>query len=377
MLYTLEKENVKIEDEISDADLELIKSHTVEQNIDKNDLFVFRVRLCDTNIDRVFDKMTPHFIEQVANRASGMPCLFDHVWEADGIEARVYKAESVKEGNECYVKLYCYCLSSQKDTIDRIRYGLLREVSIGFESIHDKCSICGCETTKGKNGETLCPNGHTMGKEYDGKLCYNIIDELSDLLEFSFVSVPAQRQASIIKNFTGGILMRRSELMLRRFKASHKGLSEEDIEILDKISDEKSEEASSEDIEAIIAENERLKAENADMAEKLKAYEDAEKAENAKACVKGLLAKSFTMHPKIEEAILDKVDLDSFDPSNEEAAQTFVDSIAKEWEGLIQPIIEDGEVDVQDVSMGTAKTKGMTQVKTNAQPVSNGTFTFI
>jgi hypothetical protein len=57
------------------------------------------------------------------------------------------------------------------------------------------CSICG-----GEYG--TC--GHQKGEHYDGMLCCVILKEPMDAYEFSFVAVPAQREAGVIKGLGGG-----------------------------------------------------------------------------------------------------------------------------------------------------------------------------
>ena len=57
------------------------------------------------------------------------------------------------------------------------------------------CSICG-----GEYG--TC--GHQKGEHYDGMLCCVILKEPMDAYEFSFVAVPAQREAGVIKGLGEG-----------------------------------------------------------------------------------------------------------------------------------------------------------------------------
>ena len=54
------------------------------------------------------------------------------------------------------------------------------------------CSICGAE-----NG--AC--GHVRGETYDGRLCFTELREPQDAYEWSFVAVPAQRNAGVLKRF--------------------------------------------------------------------------------------------------------------------------------------------------------------------------------
>jgi hypothetical protein len=52
------------------------------------------------------------------------------------------------------------------------------------------CSICGSDYGQ-------C--GHRKGEHYDGQLCCAILQEPMDAYEFSFVAVPAQREAGVMK----------------------------------------------------------------------------------------------------------------------------------------------------------------------------------
>ena len=56
------------------------------------------------------------------------------------------------------------------------------------------CSICGSEYG-------TC--GHRKGEYYDGQLCCAILKEPLDAYEFSFVAVPAQRNAGVLKALGG------------------------------------------------------------------------------------------------------------------------------------------------------------------------------
>ena len=80
-------------------------------------------------------------------------------------------------------------------SIEDIEGGIKREVSIGCAVARTVCSVCGkvygsCE--------------HRKGVTYDGKLCVAVLCEPTDAYEFSFVAVPAQRQAGVQKGLKGG-----------------------------------------------------------------------------------------------------------------------------------------------------------------------------
>ena len=83
-------------------------------------------------------------------------------------------------------------LAQGHDLILEIEAGIKKEVSVGCSVRESVCSICGAN-------RTLCDCGHHKGETYDGRLCYTILRDAQDAYEWSFVAVPAQRQAGIIK----------------------------------------------------------------------------------------------------------------------------------------------------------------------------------
>ena len=85
-----------------------------------------------------------------------------------------------------------------KDIILEIDSGIKKEVSVGCMVSSKICSICGKDIAK-----ESC--AHVKGRRYrkDGvsKICHVILENPTDAYEWSFVAVPAQREAGVIKAF--------------------------------------------------------------------------------------------------------------------------------------------------------------------------------
>ena len=220
-------------------DLELVNQHTVKP-LTADEVYMFKVVLCDNDVDRVNDKMTDNFLVEYAQASKGLTGLKDHDWESDNQLARLYDTEVVTDDSTLtklgeprkYVLGKAYTLTKYQDYIDKINAGLLKESSVSFDSVGDTCSICGAVTTKGEDDVAICPNGHVMGKEYDGKLCYNSINKLKDSYEWSLVAVPCQRNSGIKnKNLDNGgmSIMKKSMFMLQKLLNS-KAFKEADEE---------------------------------------------------------------------------------------------------------------------------------------------------
>ena len=165
------------------------------------EVYTFAVKLCDNEIDRDCERFTRQTLGQLAELFVGKCGIFDHEWSAKEQTARIYRTELVetkertKAGDAyCYLKGYAYMLRTEKneELIAEIEGGIKKEVSVGCSVKESACSICGKEIG-------LC--GHEKGKVYDGELCYAELKDASDAYEWSFVAVPAQPKAGVMKHY--------------------------------------------------------------------------------------------------------------------------------------------------------------------------------
>ena len=85
------------------------------------------------------------------------------------------------------------CPENEKLILD-IDSGILREVSVGCAVKSVKCSVC---------GEDIAVCTHKKGETYSGKLCCGELIAPYDAYEFSFVAVPAQKEAGVVKSVYG------------------------------------------------------------------------------------------------------------------------------------------------------------------------------
>ena len=118
--------------------------------------------------------------------------------------ARIYSAEVMTDETRktfdgevyTYIKAKAYMVRTEKnkDLITEIDAGIKKETSVGCCVRDISCSICG------KNIKTEgCE--HQKGKSYGGRVCCYLLSEPSDAYEWSFVAVPAQKNAGVIKSF--------------------------------------------------------------------------------------------------------------------------------------------------------------------------------
>ena len=191
---------------LSPEDLELIGA-LARKPLEPEEVYTFSVRLCDNEIDRDFERFTVRTLEKLAPMFVGKAGIFDHQWSARGQAARIYKTEIVREPGRvtgagdgyCWLKGCAYMVRTDgnRDLIAEIEGGIKKEVSVGCAVERSVCSICGCD-----RAGTDC--GHQKGREYDGRLCWVSLEGASDAYEFSFVAVPAQPAAGVVKSVRRG-----------------------------------------------------------------------------------------------------------------------------------------------------------------------------
>lgn len=169
-----------------------------------DEIYVFKVDLCNNDIDRDFECFSVSALNTLADEFIGKTGIRDHKMSAENQMARVFDTEVIKidgrktkHGSDFYTlraKAYMLKTSENENIISEIDAGIKKEVSVSCSAGSGICSVCGKDRRKGN-----C--GHINGKNYDGKLCYTTLDDITDAYEFSFVAVPAQKEAGVVKAF--------------------------------------------------------------------------------------------------------------------------------------------------------------------------------
>ena len=155
-------------------------------------VYVFSVRLCDDQVDRDFERFDAAALPELAKLFVGKSGIVDHKWSAGGQLARIFDTEVVSGDGVTSIKAWAYIRrgGAGDEWIADIEAGIKKEVSVGCAMGSSVCSICG-----GEYGSC----GHRKGETYDGELCCAILRDPVDAYEFSFVAVPAQRSAGVLK----------------------------------------------------------------------------------------------------------------------------------------------------------------------------------
>ena len=160
-------------------------------------VYVFSLRLCDDQVDRDFERFDTAALPTLATLFIGKTGIVDHKWSSNSQVARIFAAEVVKEEDVSFIKAWAYIRRGghADEIIADIEAGIKKEISVGCAMGRAVCAVCGSDYG-------TC--GHQKGEHYDGQLCCAILKEPMDAYEFSFVAVPAQRDAGVLKGMGHG-----------------------------------------------------------------------------------------------------------------------------------------------------------------------------
>ena len=183
----------------TDEDMTLINKYSLRE-LNKDEAFCFSVILCDNDIDRDFECFDEDALKTLEKLFVGKTGILNHSMKSEDQSCRTYKTQLIRDNTRktligepyMYLKAWCYTVKSEKNEslIKDIESGIKKEVSISCASSRKVCSICGAEKCN-----------HISGKLYGGEYCHKTIKDITDAYEWSFVAVPAQRNAGVTKSF--------------------------------------------------------------------------------------------------------------------------------------------------------------------------------
>jgi len=203
----MERENnsaIEKNTDVSLEELELINQYSIKE-LTADEIFTFKIILCDNEVDRDIEKFTIPALHKLAELYKGKTGIFNHNMNSKDQTARIYSTEVLTDelkktdDGETYTyiqaKAYMVRTEKNKDLIAEIEAGIKKETSVGCSVGEIICSVCG------KNIKTEgCE--HKKGKVYNGQKCAYLLSDPQDAYEWSFVAVPAQKAAGVIKSFS-------------------------------------------------------------------------------------------------------------------------------------------------------------------------------
>ncbi len=184
--------------------LEKINKFTTRELL-ADEVYCFNVVLCDNEIDRDCEKFSREALLKLAELYIGKTGIFNHDPKGENQTARIFDAcvvdDTTKKTSDgetySYLAAKAYMVKTEKnaDLIKEIEGGIKKEVSVGCSVSGRTCSVCGKDLSA-----NAC--AHRKGKTYNGKKCYHILNKPTDAYEWSFVAVPAQKNAGVTKRYT-------------------------------------------------------------------------------------------------------------------------------------------------------------------------------
>jgi hypothetical protein len=201
-VITIINKNYSAENQVgmaSDEDMLLINNYSLKE-LTKDEIFCFTVTLCDNDIDRDFERFNEDSLKSLEVLFVGKTGILNHSMKSEDQSCRTYKTQLMVDKTRktadgldyMYLKAWCYTIRSEKNEslIKDIESGIKKEVSISCASDSRICSVC---------GESHC--NHIAGRKYNGEYCHKTLTDITDAYEWSFVAVPAQRNAGVTKSF--------------------------------------------------------------------------------------------------------------------------------------------------------------------------------
>lgn len=185
-----------------DDDIALISRFT-RKTPEKDNIYTFSVILCDNEVDRDEERFSVESLHTLCGMFMGVTGIFDHSMKSSDQTARVYRTQVITDESKItaagekytYIKAWCYMLRTEKnkELIEEIDGGIKKEVSVSCSCNEKICSVCG-KSMKSRE----C--SHLPGEAYGGKKCHAVLTNPTDAYEWSFVAVPAQRNAGVSKS---------------------------------------------------------------------------------------------------------------------------------------------------------------------------------
>ena len=187
-----------------EAEMALVNTYS-RRELTPDEVYLFTVVLCDNDVDRDNERFTVESLFELEKLFVGKTGIIDHDPTAKNQKARIIscRVETVEGartalGDELFrltARAYIRRTQGNAELIEAIESGIVKEVSVGCAVSKTLCSIC--------RGDISSPScSHVKGREYGGELCVGELTEPTDAYEFSFVAVPAQRAAGVIKSCT-------------------------------------------------------------------------------------------------------------------------------------------------------------------------------
>ena len=176
-------------DWIQEYPIEAARLMGFEMVEDETENYKFEIRLCDTKIDRNFEKFTLPCLRKLSEMFVGKNGFVGQ----DSI-AKILSTEVLKgKDGEWFIKANVSIKNIPENfkVIEEIKSGKRKKINIGCSVATRTCSICGDSTGSCK---------HKPGEYYNGKQCFMELNNPIEVFEWTFVATPVKEETNMDKH---------------------------------------------------------------------------------------------------------------------------------------------------------------------------------
>lgn len=182
------------------ADIARINQLALEP-VSEEQIFVGTMALCNDQYDRSNERFPDAYLKRFAETIVGKAVMPGHDYRQLPL-GRFFDAEVTKRAGRTDL-VASYYLLADDPLVGKIKSGIAKDVSIGFEPDKRLCDICGKDYDGWwmTDDEDEDPCRHIAGREYDGKTCtltYGGDTKNVEAVEGSFVWMGCQPGAEAI-----------------------------------------------------------------------------------------------------------------------------------------------------------------------------------
>src|SRR5678809_578887 len=127
--------------EVGDHDMQAINQQATEP-LEATQVYAGRMALCNNQYDRAHERFPEGYLKRFAETIVGKSVLSGHDYRSLPV-GRFYAAELQKTGGDRIDLVTRYYMLADDELVPKIRAGVVKGVSVGFQPDRRLCDLCG------------------------------------------------------------------------------------------------------------------------------------------------------------------------------------------------------------------------------------------